>query len=171
MVAEHGDPAMMTRHLVELVAMDEQKAPAVRRFMNQLIDHFDIAENDAAILAQHLVVVAGNEHHPVAMPGPAQQFLDDGVLGLRPVDAPAHRPEIDDVADQIGLFSRMFAQEIEESVRLARPRAKVDIREKNGSDLGHDRKIRRPRDPEVTASLSFCFESSLADGACVPKAA
>jgi hypothetical protein len=46
-------------------------------------------------------------------------------------DAAAHRPEVDDVADQIGLFGRVFAQEVEQTVGLARPRAEVDVGEKN----------------------------------------
>lgn len=69
------------------------------------------------------------------MASPAQQFLDHGVLCLRPVDAAAHRPEIDDVADQVGLFGRVFAEEIKQTVRLARPR-RGGCRTGNGSDLG-----------------------------------
>jgi hypothetical protein len=78
---------MVARHLVENVAVNEQEAAAVGRFVNQLLDHFDVAENDAAVVAQRLVVVAGNEHHALAVAGAAQQFLHHGVLRRRPVDA------------------------------------------------------------------------------------
>ncbi len=131
LVAEHRDPTMVARHLIENVAVNEQETPAVGGFVNQLINHFDLAENDAAVVAQSFVVVAGNKHHPLAMPRPTQQFLDDSVLCRRPVNAAAHRPEVDDVADQISLFSLVFAEEIEQTIRLARPRAEVDVGEKN----------------------------------------
>jgi hypothetical protein len=36
------------------------------------------------------------------------------------------------------LFGRVLAQEIEQPLGLARPRAEVDVGEKNGSDLGHE---------------------------------
>jgi len=147
---------MVTRHLVKLIAVNEQETPTIGGFVDEFVDHLDLAENDAAVVAQHLVVIARDEDHAVAMPCPAQQFLDDRVLRLRPVDTAAHRPEVDDVADQKSLLGGVFAQEIEESVRLARPRAKVDVGEKDGSDLGHERTIRPARDPEVTAGLRFC---------------
>jgi hypothetical protein len=52
-------------------------------------------------------------------------------------DAAAHRPEIDDVADQEEVLGRVFAQEIQEAIGLAGPRAEVDVGHENGSDLGH----------------------------------
>ena len=118
---------MMARHLVEDVAVDQQKTPAVGGFVHQLIDHLDIAENDAAVIAQRLVVIAGDEHHALAVARPAQQLLDHGVLRRRPVDAAAHRPEIDNVADQESLLGRVFAQEVDETLGLARPRAEVNV--------------------------------------------
>ncbi|MPN10482.1 hypothetical protein SDC9_157777 [bioreactor metagenome] len=155
LVAQDGHPAVMTRHLIELVAVDEQEATAVDRLMDDFVDHLDIAEDDAAILAQRLVVVAGNEHHPLAMPRPAQQLLDHRVLRLRPADAATHRPEVDDVADQVSPFGGMLAEELEKTLRLARPRAEVDVGKKDGSDLGHRTKIRPARDRLVTGGLRF----------------
>ena len=127
LVTEYRDPAMVARDLVELVAMNEQEAPAVDRFMHQFVDHLDLAEDNAAVVAQRLVVVAGDEHDSLAVPRPAQQLLDHGILRLSPADAAPHRPEIDDVADQESLFGRVFAQEIEQTLRLARPGAEVDV--------------------------------------------
>jgi hypothetical protein len=72
-------------------------------------------------------VVAGDEHDALAVAGPAQQFLDHRVLRLHPADAAAHRPEVDDVADQVGLLGRVLAQEFDQTIGLARPRAEVDV--------------------------------------------
>lgn len=130
----------------------------------------DIAEDDTAVVAQCFVVVAGNEHHPLAVARPAQQFLHHRVLGLRPADTAAHRPEVDDVANQVSLLSRVFAQEIEKPVGLARPGAKMNIGEKNGSDLGHDRRLRPAHDSPVTSSLSFCFAAPGAGRYACPPA-
>ena len=116
--AEHRDPAMVAGHLIELVAVDQQKTASVGGFMHQFVDHLDVTEDGAAVVAQRLVMIARDEHDALALPRPAQQFLDHCVLRLRPADAAAHRPEIDDVADQEGLFGGMLAQEIEETIGL-----------------------------------------------------
>ena len=120
---------MVTRDLVELVAVDEQETATVGEFMHMLAGQFDVAEGGVEIAAQRLVVVAGNQHHALAVAGAAQQLLDDGVLRRRPVDAAAHGPEIDDVADQEDVIGGMFAEELEETFRLARAGAEVDVRE------------------------------------------
>ena len=141
---------MMARHLIELVAVDQQEAPAVGSLMDQFVDHLDVAEDGAAVVAQRLVVIARNEHHAFALARPAQQFLDHRILGRRPADAAAHRPEIDDVADQVSLFGRVFAQEIEKTIGLARPRAEVDVGQEQGSDRWHGATIARFREMPVT---------------------
>jgi hypothetical protein len=46
---------------VVLVAVDEQEAAAVDRFVHHLGRHLDIAEDGAAVVAQRLVVVAGDD--------------------------------------------------------------------------------------------------------------
>ena len=142
----------MARNLVELVAVNEQEAPAVGRLVDDLVHHLDIAENNTAIVAQRLIVVAGNEYNPVAVPGSAQQLLHHRILGRRPTDAATHRPEVNNVANQIGLLGRVFAQEVDKPVCLARPGAKMNIGEKNRSDLRHDRRLRPPHDLPVTSS-------------------
>jgi hypothetical protein len=77
---------MVARHLVENIAVNEQEAPAVGRFRGSASSTTsDVAEGDAAVVAQRLVVVAGNEHHPLAVARPAQQFLHHGVLRGVPV--------------------------------------------------------------------------------------
>ena len=145
----------MARHLIEDIAVDEQETPTVGQFVHQFVDHFDVAENDAAIIAQRLVVIAGDEDDALAVTGPAQQLLDDRVLGLRPVDAAAHGPEIDDVADQESLLGGIFTQEIEQLIGLAGSGTEVDVRQENGSNLGHAPTIARPNESLMTAQRRF----------------
>jgi hypothetical protein len=47
----------------------------------------DVAEGDAVILAHGFVVVAGDQHHMLAVAGSAQDLLHHGVLRWGPVDA------------------------------------------------------------------------------------
>jgi hypothetical protein len=103
-VAQHRHPAVVARDLVEVVAVDEQEATSVRGFVHMLVNDVDIAEGGLAVVAQCLVVVAGDEHDPLAMAGPSQHLLHHRVLRGVPVDGTAHAPEIDDVAHQVKML-------------------------------------------------------------------
>ena len=144
-VAEHRYPAVMARHLIELVAMEHQVAPSVGGGMDEFADHLDVAERGVDIFAQSLVMVARNQHHLIAVTRPAQHLLHQGVLQRRPVDGPVHRPEIDDVADQKQLLRLVLAQEVQQSFRLTAARAEVDVGEKNGAVFRHGSRERSLR--------------------------
>jgi hypothetical protein len=47
------------------------------------------------------------------------------------VDAAAHRPEVNDVANQKEIFSLVFAQEVEQTVGLASAGTEVNVGEKD----------------------------------------
>ncbi len=115
--------------------------------------HRDIAENGAAIIAQRLIVVAGNEDDALAVAGAAQQLLNHGILCRAPVDTAAHGPEIDDVADQEDLFGCVFAQKIEKPFGLACPGTEVDVGEENGADLDHGTTLMGADEDLMTAVL------------------
>ena len=83
-------------------------------------------------------MVAGDEDHLFTVAGPPEHLLDDRVLCGAPVDAPIHRPEIDDVADQEELVGGVFAQEFEQALGLAGAGSEVDIGEEDGADLRHE---------------------------------
>jgi hypothetical protein len=80
-------------------------------------------------------VVAGNQHHLLAVAGAAQDFLHHGVLRRGPVDAAVHGPEIDDVADQEQVFAFVVAQEIEQAFGLAAAGAEMDVGDEDRADL------------------------------------
>jgi hypothetical protein len=134
-VTEHRDPAMVAGDLVELVAMDQQEAPAIGGDMLDLVDQLDVAEGDAGVLAQRLVMVAGHEHHPAALARPPKHLLDHGVLGRRPVDAALHGPEIDDIPHQVEVVRLVVAQEVEQAVGLASAGTQMHIGDEDGANL------------------------------------
>ncbi len=133
-VAQQRHPAMVTGHLVEFIAVDQQVAPAVGRGMHILRFEADVAERRADVLPQGFVVIAGNEDHLLAVAGAAQDLLHHGVLRTGPVDAARHRPEVDDVADQEQVFRLVAAQEVEQPLRLAAARAEMDVGQEDGAE-------------------------------------
>lgn len=79
-----GEPAGVFDD-VELVAVDDQHFFAVRHFMDDMVDHLDAAELHAEKVAGEFVVIAGDEDHAGSLAHPAQEFLHDVIMGLRPV--------------------------------------------------------------------------------------
>ena len=145
--AEEGEPARVANDGVELVAMDDQEAAAVGGQVDDLVDDFDAAEMGAEIVAQELVVIAGNVDDARPLACLAEKLLDHVVVLLRPVPAAPQAPAVDDVADQIDRFGIVIAQEIEKQARLAPLGAEMDVGEekrpevmKNGP-IEHHRRV------------------------------
>ena len=136
-VAEDGDPAVMAGDLVKLVAMQEQEAAPVGQRMHVLADDANVTEGDAEVVAQRFVVISGDENDPLAVPRPPQDLLHKSVLGFGPYDVAAHRPEIDDVADEEDVLRRVAAHEAKQTIGLAGTRAKVDVGEEDRADFLH----------------------------------
>jgi hypothetical protein len=122
---------MVTRNLVELVAMQEQKAPAIGQLMYVLANQFNVTEGDPEIVAQRLVVIARNENYALATSRPLQNLLHNGVLGGSPDDAPAHGPEIDNVTDEENVLGHVAAQELQQAIGLTGSRSQMDVGKKN----------------------------------------
>ena len=65
----------MPDHQIELVAIDHEIAACRRGFVKGVIgEQLDAAEIDADIVAQELVMVAGEVDEARALPGPALSF-------------------------------------------------------------------------------------------------
>ena len=126
-VAEIGQPALVVDDGVELVAMDDQQAPAVGCFVDGSVGNDYAAEMHALELAGELVVIAGDIGDVGALARLAQQFLHDVIVALRPVPAAPQPPAIDDIADQIDDVGVMVAQEIDQELGLRRLRAEMDV--------------------------------------------
>jgi len=87
----------------------------------------DAAKRLATKVAQPLVVIARNEDDPGSLPRLAQQFLDHVIVGLGPIGAAAHLPEVDDVTDQIIGVGVGVLQKIEERRSLGRPCSQMQV--------------------------------------------
>ncbi len=88
----------------------------------------------AGIVAQELVVIAGNVDDPGSLARLAQEFLDDIVMVLRPVPGFLQPPSVDDVADQINRIGFVMAHEIEEAFSLASLGAEMHVGDKERTE-------------------------------------
>ena len=86
-VAQQRQPARMFDHEIEDVAVDHEVTPAVGGFVRRRFHHFDTAEMSAVIIAQELVMIAGQIDQPRALARLAQKLLHDVVVRLWPVPA------------------------------------------------------------------------------------
>jgi hypothetical protein len=113
---------------------DEQPAAVgglVHRFERQL----DPAEVHARIVAQHLVVVAGDEHDAGAAVRHLEHAADDLAMRVGPVPALAQPPAVDDVADQVERLALDRAQEVHQHRGVAAARAEMDVGDPDGAVL------------------------------------
>src|SRR5581483_278176 len=138
-IAEQSEPLGVAHHDVELVAVNDKVAPTVGADMDGVALDGDAAEMYPAIVAQGLVVIAGNEHEVGALAHLAQDLLQDVIMGLRPVDAAPYAPEVDDVADQIDARGIVAAKEIEEGLCLTGLGAQMQIRDEKRAITPHTR--------------------------------
>ena len=142
MVAEDRDPAMVAGDLVELVAVQHQVAIPVGCDVHVVHRDADVAERGADVLARGFVVVSGDEDHLDMVTRALQELLQQRVLRRRPVDAARlHRPEVEDVADEVQLVRLVGLQEVQQPLGLARRGAEMDVGEEDRSD---PRRQRRP---------------------------
>jgi hypothetical protein len=97
----------------------------------------DLAEGDPDMLAQRLVVIAGDEYDLGSMAGALEDLLDHRIVACRPENPSAHGPEVSDVADQEQVLGLVLAQELQQALCLTGTRSQVDIGKKNGADFSH----------------------------------
>ena len=126
-IAKKGQPAVIAGDHVELVAVDHQQAPSIGGDVLGLIDQLDIAQHQAGIAAQELVVVAGDVDHLGAALAHGQQAADHVAVALRPVHPAAQAPAIDDIADQIDAVGVIALEKGRQVFGLAIPGAQVHI--------------------------------------------
>ncbi len=122
---------MVQGDLVEFVAVHQHVALLVGGNMHVAIGDDNAAELHAVVFPQCLVMIARNQHDPVAAPCSAQNFLNHGILCGRPCQAATHRPEIDDIADQEQIFGFVFLQEFQQAFSLTCPRSQMNIGDKD----------------------------------------
>lgn len=126
-VPEYRYPAVIRRHLVIFVAMQQQVTLAIGRGMDIFARQGDIAERAADIFSQRLVVIARDQDDACLMPRLSEDFLHYGIMLRRPIDTTAHRPKIYDIADQENILGVVFPDEGKELFGAACARAEMDV--------------------------------------------
>lgn len=107
-----GEPLAVLDDGIEFVTVNDQQAPAVRGGVDGVF-----LDGNRTVFAvetgEKFVVVSGDIDHARAFSSCAQEFLDDVVVGLGPVDAPPQGPDINEVADHVQRFKLVGAEEFE----------------------------------------------------------
>ena len=138
-IAEQREPFGVADDDVEFIAVHDEIAAPVGSLMDRLALDGDAPEPRPAIIAHRFIVIAGNVDQLRPLARLAQQFLQDVVVGLRPVDAALDAPEVDNVADQVELRGVVAAQEVDEGLGLAGPGAQMQIRDEDCAIAPHPR--------------------------------
>ena len=133
LVAEMGEPARVLHHEIEDIAVNDEIAPAVDAGMDGVLHDIDAAEMRAVIVAQELVVIAGDVDDLGALARLAQHLLHEVVVRLRPVPVGLQRPAVDDIADEIDGIGIMAAEEIQQSVGLRAAGSEMDVGDKQSA--------------------------------------
>lgn len=131
-VTQMREPAHVLDNSIELMAVHDEQSTAVRRFVDGIF-----LERHARVVSvkggEEFIVVADDVNDFSSLPAFAQEFLNDIVVFLRPVDAPAQGPNVDEIADKVEGVELHILEKFEEDAGLASARAKVNIRNPAGA--------------------------------------
>ena len=103
----------MANDHVEEIAVDDEIASAVGGDVDGILEHLDAAEMGAVVVAQELVMIAGNVEQADAFARLAQQLLHHVIVKLRPIPCGFQLPAVDDVAYEVDGVGFVMAQQIE----------------------------------------------------------
>ena len=131
-VPQMREPAHVLDNGVEFMAVHNEQSAAIRCFVNGIF-----LERDARVMpvesGEEFIVVADDVDDFRSLPAFAQEFLNDIVVFLRPVDASAQGPDVDEVADKVERVELHILEKIQEDAGFASARAKVNIRNPAGA--------------------------------------
>ena len=120
---------------VECIAVKHQQATTIGRGVNQLIDDIDGPKTVADEFAHHFIVVTRDIDNPRSIARFLHQQSQHFVVAGGPDELAFHRPEIDDIADQVKCFALDAAQEIEQVIGATVLAAEVHIRDPDSAQL------------------------------------
>jgi hypothetical protein len=128
-----GQPGAALDDTVELVAVKKQQPPAVGGSVDVVQMNGKIAEPDAVVIPEDLIVVAGNVNDPGAVLCLAEYGANDVIVTLGPVEPVTHIPYVDDVSDEEKIVATAVAEKVEKESSLAALEAEMDIRDENAA--------------------------------------
>ena len=122
-----SEPAHVLHNGIEFVSVHDEQSAAVRRFVNGVF-----LKRHARIMpvegGEEFVVIADDVDDFRSLSAFAQKFLNDVVVLLRPVNATAKGPNVDEVADKVEGVKLHILQKIEEDAGFASTRAEMNVR-------------------------------------------
>src|SRR5690554_169038 len=114
-------------HLVELVAMADQKLTTVGGGVHCLVLQLYAGEGLTAEAPEKLVVITGNVYHPGTGGGELQQLVDNLPMTVREMGPALHGDQVDNVAYQVQRLAANVVEEIQQVVGLAIGRSQMNI--------------------------------------------
>lgn len=106
------EPTHVLDDRIKLVAMNNQEASRIRGPMERVFLNADVTVASEK-LREKFIMVPGDDDHPGALPGFAQNFLQDVVVRLWPKHSPPHCPPIDEIADDVERLALVLTQKVQ----------------------------------------------------------
>ena len=125
-VASKRQPLHVLDNGVEFVAVYDQNSFAGRRDVDGVSLDVDVSVR-ATEVPDHLVVITRDIDDARAFACFAQNFLNDVVMGLRPVTAAAHRPDVDQVADYVEVLKLVISKKVEQDAGVRAASAEMHV--------------------------------------------
>ena len=125
-VARERQPLHVLDNGVEFVAVYDQNSFAGRRDVDGVSLDVDVSVR-AAEISDHLVVITRDVDDARALSGFAQDFLNDVVMGLRPVTAAAHRPDVDQIADDVEVLKLVISKKVDQHTGVRAASAEMHV--------------------------------------------
>jgi hypothetical protein len=139
-VSKMREPPHILHHGIELVPVHHQQSAAVRSQMNGVFLNYH-----AAIVApkpvKKLIMVPDNIDDLGAFAPFAQKLLKDIVVFLRPINRAPHRPDVDQITNDVERLKFGLAEKVQQLHRLAPSRPQVHVRNPTGSIILHDVRV------------------------------
>jgi len=113
-VAQDGEPRSILHNTIELVSVQDPETASVGGFVHGIGKNDDAAEGETGKLMKEFVMISGDAYHVRTLADFAQEFLNDIVVGLRPIPRAFEGPTIEDIANEIPVVGVVAFEKVEE---------------------------------------------------------
>jgi len=121
---------------VILIAVRHQQHPAIGRAMGRLMGDAHAAKIKAHVLAEGVIMVAGDVDDLCAALGLLEDAANDLIVGGRPVPALLDGPEVENVTDEIQPLAHDVLKKRRKLLGPHAAEAQMRIADENGSETG-----------------------------------